>query len=196
LGDIERPLDPDAVRQADDQIYQNHVNDPRPNALFDADGNHLQIDNLDPKQAALRDEWCDLYRAALKKKKNAADSGAKPKDSAADSSGSPTADPPPSDKPVGNPVQSCPLKTHWIQIVYKKQPDLKARPLWWIPDAGGGYAGESFSAQITDGPKRSSLDGDGSTRYDGIPGGDCWIKLPQFFQSIETLLGPKDTWPG
>ena len=65
MGRIQRPLDPAAVRQADDEIYARHANDPRPNALFDAQGNRRPLDPVDPSQAALRAEWCALYEAAL-----------------------------------------------------------------------------------------------------------------------------------
>lgn len=58
-----RPLNPTAVSAADDEIYKRHEGDPRPNALYDADGNRLPLSATDPSQAALRKEWMDLYIA-------------------------------------------------------------------------------------------------------------------------------------
>jgi hypothetical protein len=58
-----RPLDPQATRAADDELYSRHESDPRPNALYDADGNRQPLDATDPDQAALRTEWMDLYEA-------------------------------------------------------------------------------------------------------------------------------------
>ena len=58
-----RPLDSGAVAAADSDIYQRHADDPRPNALYDADGNRTPLDPDDPAQAELRREWMDLYEA-------------------------------------------------------------------------------------------------------------------------------------
>jgi len=57
-----RPLNPAAVSAADDEVYQNHADDPRPNALYDADGNRKPLDNS-AGQADLRKEWMDSYKA-------------------------------------------------------------------------------------------------------------------------------------
>lgn len=59
-----RPLDPNATSAADEQIYAAHADDPRPNALYDADGNRTPLSATDPSQAALRREWMDYYIAA------------------------------------------------------------------------------------------------------------------------------------
>lgn len=56
-----RPLDPVAVRAANDGIYQRHRNDPRPNPLYDAEGKRKPLHPSDPSQAALRGEWMGLY---------------------------------------------------------------------------------------------------------------------------------------
>jgi hypothetical protein len=64
MGDrAKRPLNKSAVRAADDDLYQNHADDPRPNALYDADGNRKPLDPDDPDQAGLRQEWMDAYQA-------------------------------------------------------------------------------------------------------------------------------------
>lgn len=60
---ITRPLNQEAVAAADEEIYANHAGDPRPNALYDADGNRKKLDATDPEQEALRQEWLDLYAA-------------------------------------------------------------------------------------------------------------------------------------
>jgi hypothetical protein len=58
-----RPLNRDAASAADDEIYSNHEDDPRPNALYDADGNRKPLSATDPAQADLRREWMDSYVA-------------------------------------------------------------------------------------------------------------------------------------
>jgi hypothetical protein len=58
-----RPLNQDAVQAADDDLYSKHEGDPRPNALYDADGNRLPLSASDPNQAGLREEWMDDYKA-------------------------------------------------------------------------------------------------------------------------------------
>lgn len=56
-----RPLNSKAVAAADAEIYAKHAKDPRPNALYDADGKRLPLDETDPDQAGLRKEWMDSY---------------------------------------------------------------------------------------------------------------------------------------
>jgi hypothetical protein len=64
MGDrATRPLNSQAVSAADDELYGNHEGDPRPNALFDAEGNRKPLDAADPDQAGLRSEWMDSYKA-------------------------------------------------------------------------------------------------------------------------------------
>ena len=58
-----RPLNAEACDAADDEIYARHESDPRPNALFDANGNRRALSATDPAQADLRREWMDLYIA-------------------------------------------------------------------------------------------------------------------------------------
>lgn len=49
-----RPLNPDAVRAADDEFYANHPE-------FVKDGQRIPLSATDPSQAALRAEWVALY---------------------------------------------------------------------------------------------------------------------------------------
>ena len=58
-----RPLNACAVEAADNEIYRRHEGDPRPNPLYDADGNRRPLSATDPAQADLRHEWMDLYVA-------------------------------------------------------------------------------------------------------------------------------------
>jgi hypothetical protein len=88
-----RPLNSDAVGAADDDLYSAHEDDPRPNALFDSDGNRLPLDDRDPKQAGLRHEWIQSY---------AAHGGKLQKTPSAPQ------------KPVAQPVADCPVKGHLI----------------------------------------------------------------------------------
>lgn len=58
-----RPLNNDACKAADDELYANHANDPRPNALYDEKGNRKPLSATDPDQADLRTEWMNSYKA-------------------------------------------------------------------------------------------------------------------------------------
>src|SRR5215472_2926717 len=74
----QRPLNQDAVAAADDDLYQKHADDPRPNALYDADGNRKPLDANDPDQADLRQEWMDAYKANGGQVESSDDSGGTP----------------------------------------------------------------------------------------------------------------------
>jgi hypothetical protein len=64
MGDqATRPLNQSACSAADDDVYSKHADDPRPNALYDADGQRNPLDPTDPSQADLRQEWMDSYKA-------------------------------------------------------------------------------------------------------------------------------------
>ena len=189
MAKIERPLDTDAVAAADDAIYAAHEDDPRPNPLFDAQGNHLKLSATDPKQAALREEWCDLYQDALAKKKAAvAGGGGTSPDSGDD-------DPPSGNSPAGNPVQPCP-QNHWIRIKLVRLPDLEERPEWWTPGGTGDpYASEPCTVELTNGTETGALDGQGATEHNPLPAGVCAIHFTRFYKLLESNIGAPDTWP-
>jgi len=64
MGDqATRPLNQGASSAADDDLYSKHADDPRPNALYDEDGQRKPLDPTDPSQADLRQEWMDSYKA-------------------------------------------------------------------------------------------------------------------------------------
>jgi hypothetical protein len=76
-----RPLDPQAVSAADDALYDAHESDPRPNSLFDTAGNRLPLNDRDPTQECLREQWINLYRenggkVTVRKRKNSSQPGA------------------------------------------------------------------------------------------------------------------------
>jgi len=63
MGDrATRPLNQSACSAADDDLYSQHAEDPRPNALYDEDGQRKPLDPNDPGQADLRQEWMDSYK--------------------------------------------------------------------------------------------------------------------------------------
>jgi hypothetical protein len=171
---IQRPLNRDAVRAADDELYRRHEDDPRPNALYAEDGTRRPLDASDPDQAALRQEWCDLYRA------EATPEATKPPPKA-------PADPP-SDRAVAEPVQGCP-NTHWIALKLAPAPDAGARERWW-PARPPGYSGVGFAAELTNGRRESSFGSDGLARFDGIPAGTCGFELAKFYADVEAALVP------
>ncbi len=175
---IARPLDPAAVRAADEALYANHADDPRPNALFDEAGNRQPLDATDPDQAALRQEWCQTYQEEKAGGGSAAAATAKP----------PAAAAPPSDCPVGSPVQGCP-KTHRVAFAVVAAPDAGARKAWW-PARAPGYAGVPFTADLPDGRKEGTLGGDGEAKFDGIPAGSCRFEMARFYEDVEAALKP------
>ncbi len=64
MGDqATRPLNQSASSTADDDLYSKHADDPRPNALYDENGQRKPLDPTDPSQADLRQEWMDSYKA-------------------------------------------------------------------------------------------------------------------------------------
>jgi hypothetical protein len=184
VAKLERPLDPKATAAADEQLYALHENDPRPNALYDAQGNRLRLRISDPSQEGLRQQWRDLYREA---KANGDQPGPKADAPPASGNGQSAGDPPPpSDRPVSDPVLKCrPL--HWIKIRLIRLPYRRAPPAWWLAEDSSPYAYEPFVAEITDGHKTGATDRDRAVRYDEIPAGTCSIQYDHFFDAIEKL---------
>lgn len=182
---IARPLDPAAVRAADDALYAKHAGDPRPNALFDEAGHRQPLDATDPDQAALRQEWCQTYQQE-KAAQGGGGEAAAPAPAAA--APPPAAAAPPSDCPVGSPVQGCP-KTHKVAFSVVAAPDAGARKAWW-PARPPEYAGVPFSADLPDGRKEGTLGGAGEARFDGIPAGSCRFTMAKFYEDVEAALKP------
>ena len=58
-----RPLNQEAAKAADEDVYAKHADDPRPNAWYDAGGHRKPLDASDPDQADARAEWMDSYKA-------------------------------------------------------------------------------------------------------------------------------------
>lgn len=111
MGRLQRPLDPKAVEAADEKLYETHGSDPRPNALYDADGNQKPLDAGNP---ALQQEWKDQYSSALSEGDSAPErqlAGGPGAAKAAPAKARPPAFGP---QPVGCATQKC-AKTHWIK---------------------------------------------------------------------------------
>jgi hypothetical protein len=181
MARLQRPLNPQAVQEADNELYARHFADPRPNALYDAEGLRRPLDPRDPAQADLRQEWCDLYNSSLNQ----------PSQSQTQPPTPPTPPkPPPADlhpagnRPVSKPVEPCAPK-YGIRIQLIRLPDVGERPTYWPTTTTGPYASERYSAEITDGHHDGSLDGQGSVRFDNIPSGSCSIRFPDFYVEIE-----------
>jgi hypothetical protein len=58
---VVQPINQDAANAADDALYSRHESDPRPNPLYDGEGNRQQLDPDNPDQTDLQREWIDLY---------------------------------------------------------------------------------------------------------------------------------------
>jgi len=82
-----RPINQAASSAATEDLYQRHEDSPRPNELFDENGNRRPLDPEDPSQASARQEWLTLY----------AENGG-----AVEETGQGT-------REVGGPVEPCPL---------------------------------------------------------------------------------------
>lgn len=187
MARIQRPLNQAACAEADDAIYANHANDPRPNPLYSADGTRLPLDATSPGQEALREEWRQLYLAALDKQNQPAAGGG-------GTDAPPPANPPaevdPPERDVGHPEQGCPKK-HRFTLKLAPLPDGKDRSAYsWWPARPPGYASAKYSAEITDGHHSGSLDGDGAVKFEGIPAGSCRIEFAAFYDDVKTALTP------
>jgi len=101
-----RPLNPNATQAADDEIYARHANDPRPNPLYDAEGNRRPLSGTDPAQADLRREWMDLYIANGGEIENPSPDPAPPDDPIP---WCPDEPPDPDPTPPGPPVDPAPV---------------------------------------------------------------------------------------
>ncbi|MFN8660230.1 MAG: hypothetical protein U0105_28090, partial [Candidatus Obscuribacterales bacterium] len=84
MSRLKRPLNAEAVKKADDEFYANH-----PELV--KDGKRIPLSASDPAQAALREEWVNLY-----KKHGGEEEGKKEEEKK-----------PPAKKPA-DPVQPCP----------------------------------------------------------------------------------------
>lgn len=59
MSRAKRPLN----MAADEALYAKYENEPRPNALYNADGTRRKLSGTDPQQEDLRREWTALYAA-------------------------------------------------------------------------------------------------------------------------------------
>lgn len=168
MARLKRPLDREAVRQADEKVYVAHAGDPRPNALYDAHGNRRPLNATDPAQAQLREEWVAAYRDGMADSAEPLDSGSSEQ------------------RAVADPVEPCP-NSHWFSVAVVPRPDAAPRPDYWAAQASG-YAGESFAAQLPNGPKSGELDSSGGVRLTGIPAGGCQLKMDKFFKPVAEYL--------
>lgn len=58
-----KPLNKTASKSASDDLYAAHEDDPRPNALYEENGDRKRLDAKKNSQAGLRKEWMDYYIA-------------------------------------------------------------------------------------------------------------------------------------
>jgi hypothetical protein len=174
MARLKRPLDRDAVKEADDKLYAEHADDPRPNALYDEDGHRRPLDPEDPEQEDLRNDWVALYQESL------------PAD--------PASPPPPDsgsseERPVADPCERCGNTDDIEFMVVPRHPEGVERPGYWPPKAGPNlYASEAFVAQLPNGERRGKLNGSGGASFSGIPGGACRFTMDQFFKPIADYL--------
>ena len=81
-----QPVNQQAADAADEDLYSRHEDDPRPNTLYDADGNRRPFDPNAPGSRQLREEWTDAYAGH----------------------GGRVEDVPPTDREVDDAVEPCP----------------------------------------------------------------------------------------
>ena len=179
MGRIRRPLNSANVAKADDKIYSDHANDPRPNALYDARGNRRPLDPVDPSQAALRAEWCALYETALAEHDKPFGGGVKSE---------PTEPGPPlTNRPVDSPVEQCPT-SHWLDVTLQPAPDARPRPAWWPVERRTGYASEDASTAAPAQQPLRQLNGNGNVRWEGIPAGAYDVVFWKFYYEVDVQL--------
>jgi hypothetical protein len=96
MSRVKRPLNMATVSATDEAMYAKYENEPRPNALYNADGTRRKLSGTDPQQEGLRREWTALYAA----------------------NGGALEGPTPQPKPCNDPNQPCPItKTVTAKIV-------------------------------------------------------------------------------
>jgi len=176
---IEMPLSSDAVQAADEEIYARHANDPRPNALYDAEGNRLPLDADDPAQEALREEWRQLYAAALAGEEA-------PSDPDEGGTGPEPPSPPEGNRPIDDPVEPCPY-AFWLDVTLIPRPDQQPRPAWW-PREADPYPGEHVATDAPTATHLRALDGNGNVHWDDLPAGAYTVEFWQFFSEIDAYL--------
>ncbi|WNG56718.1 hypothetical protein F0U59_19625 [Archangium gephyra] len=164
------------MAKADEQLYAAHRDDPRPNPLFDAQGNRRKLDPTDPAQADVQREWLSHYTAETAKKKDSG-AAAKPKTTSSDCS----------NRAVDDPVLPCTIK-HWLIIRLSARPNLEARAQGGEVDRQPGYAGEKYTASGACGNKEGALDGGASLRFQNIKAGHCTIVFKDFYEDIEAFF--------
>ncbi|MBZ5618961.1 MAG: hypothetical protein LAQ69_09590 [Acidobacteriia bacterium] len=140
-------MNQEAVSAADDALYQKHGDDPRPNALYDADGNRTPLDANDPDQAGLRSEWMDSYKA----------NGGEMEASEGGGGSSDQVVLPCGQKARVNPlIIGDPVELDASEAEFEEQPDPEEEPEEEGPQADE-EAGESADGAATDGDGDSPL---------------------------------------
>jgi hypothetical protein len=196
MSRLPRPLNKAAVHQADEQLYDRHRDDPRPNALFSADGVRRPLYPANPAQADLRTEWRGLYVDAATETGSEAGSHGLVNSKRAVSSIVQACEASPWTsggnkkiaRPDGKRPEPRPQDTHWIKITLRAQPDVGRRPDYWPERNDNSYASEAFSATLTSGPDAGSLDSEGNVRRDDIPSGSCRFHFDDFHREIERFF--------
>ena len=183
-----RPLDPAAVRAADNEIYRRHEADPRPNPLFDGAGHRRPLSATDPAQTELRREWMDLYVESGGHVENTSPDPTPPEHILATCPGSPPPNPPPTPPPpailpaVVPPPTQTPAPTANLHVQLQHACDRS--PL------------NNGTVRIT-GPESRELrtGADGWANFNGITPGDYRIEgtHPQHYQSVTSAHAPDAT---
>ena len=82
----------------------------------------------------------------------------------------------------------------WIEFLLAEYP-LKAPKKYWPKREAKIFPTEKYESKLTNGPKSGALDGKAKLRIDPLPGGQCEIRFPDFYKTVEEKLGPALPWP-
>ncbi|MCU0970015.1 MAG: hypothetical protein MUF03_14615 [Rubrivivax sp.] len=92
-----------------------------------------------------------------------------------------------SGRAVDSAVQPCPPR-HRFALELLPADATAARPAWWPPRPLRAYAREPFDISLAGVGPSQRLDGAGSFRASGLPGGDAEVEFAELLSSVEDAL--------
>lgn len=86
------------------------------------------------------------------------------------------------------------VTVEWIEFNLAEYP-MQAPKKYWPKHDAKIFPTEKYESKLTSGPKSGALDNQAKLRVDPLPGGQCEIRFPDFYKTLEQKLGPATPWP-
>ncbi len=86
------------------------------------------------------------------------------------------------------------VTVEWIEFKLAEYP-MQAPKKYWPKHETKIFPNEKYDSKLTSGPKTGSLDNQAKLRVDPLPGGQCEIRFPDFYKTVDDKLGPAASWP-